>query len=101
MFPVDFTTDIPPRMGNARTDWVAVVAECKKNRGQYGLVGEYSVSVASQIRQGVIAAFLPKGADSMSEDEKRRWMKDHWQVEYRRIDGKPATRANVYVRYVG
>lgn len=96
---MDFVTDIPPRQGAARTDWQSVVAECKKHRGKFGLVGEFSVSVASQIRQGAIQAFLPR--PGMTDEQKRRWMKDNWQIEYRRVEGKAPTRADLYVRFIG
>lgn len=98
---MDFVTTIPVRKGATRTDWEGVAADCIANRGQYGCVGEFSVSYASQIRQGAIAAFLPRNHESLSESEKAAWMKRHWQIEYRRIEGRPPNRANLYIRYVG
>lgn len=98
---MDFVTDIPVRKGSARTDWAEVVADCKANRGKWGCVGEFSVSYASQIRQGAIAAFLPLNHAMQTEEEKAAWMKRHWAVEYRRVDGRPPNRADLYVRYIG
>ncbi|MGE0229347.1 MAG: hypothetical protein AB7U23_12670 [Dehalococcoidia bacterium] len=98
---MDFVTVIPVRKGRFRTDWEGVAADCKANRGKWGCVGEFSVSYASQIRQGAIAAFLPANHAQQSESEKVAWMKRHWEIEYRRVEGRPPNRADLYIRYIG
>ena len=96
---MEFSVELPERKPRGRTDWLAVVEQCQKHRGMYGLVGEFSVSMASQVRRGSVPAFLPRSG--MDDAEKVAWMEMNWQVEYRTREDTAPGRADLYVRYIG
>ena len=76
-------------------DWIKKVTTLKEQYpGQFGLVGNYSVGVATHIRDGDYPAFLP---DKPVED-KAEYVRSHWDVTTRRT---PDGRNDVYVRWVG
>lgn len=76
-------------------NWIKKVNTLKTEYpGQYGLVGNYSVGVATHIRQGDYPAFLP---DKPVED-KARYVQRHWEVTTRRT---PDGRNDVYVKWIG
>lgn len=76
--------DLPPRRNSSRD---ADVAEaCRARPGEWALLGEFVSSKAAQIKSGTTAAFRPAG---------------DFDATTRRVDGNPAGRTNIYVRYVG
>jgi hypothetical protein len=81
------------------TDWVSKVALLQSEYpDQFGMVGNYSVGVATHIRQGDYPAFLPERLRGAEPVEKEQYVKEHWEVTTRRTaDG----RNDVYVKWIG
>lgn len=80
-------------------DWRKKVAILKdEHPDEFGLVGNYSVGVATHIRQGDYPAFLPDSLRGSDPEERERYVSEHWTVTTRRTaDG----RNDVYVKWVG
>lgn len=101
---VDFRPPPPSKPGIVgKVDWPAVIAALKERQGDYGFVGTFSSGLASHIRTGRYAVFLPGEASGWLDEEKRRWMADHWSVETRAV-GKNATGGylfDVFVKWLG
>ncbi len=76
------------------THWTDVATRLKDEYpGQYGLVGNYSVGVATHIRNGHYPAFVKPGTI-----DKKAYVERHWDVTTRRTsDG----RNDVYIKWVG
>jgi hypothetical protein len=81
------------------TDWVKRVKTLKTEYpGEYGLVGNYSVGVATHIRQGDYPAFLPESLRGTDQEAREAYVRSHWDITTRRTsDG----RNDVYVAWVG
>lgn len=87
--------DPPESKRKPSADWVKKVKMLKDEYpGQYGLVGNYSVGVATHIRDGDYPAFLP---DTPVAD-KAGYVRSHWDVTTRRT---PDGRNDVYIKWVG
>lgn len=81
------------------TDWVKRVNILKDEvPGQYGLVGNYSVGVATNIRKGDYPAFLPERLRGAEQGKREAYVRTHWDVTTRRT---PDGRNDVYVAWVG
>lgn len=81
------------------TDWVKRVTMLQNQYpGEYGLVGNYSVGVATHIRQGDYPAFLPEHVRGREADEKKKYVSAHWDVTTRRT---PDGRNDVYIAWIG
>lgn len=86
----------PPESKRKPSDhWVNVVRKLKTEYpGEYGMVGNYSVGVATHIRDGDYPAFLP----AAPVDDKRSYVRTHWDVTTRRT---PDGRNDVYIKWIG
>lgn len=84
----------PPQSNRSVKHWVEVVHQLKTEYpGQFGMVGNYSVGVASHIRKGKYPAFVPAHVT-----DKQTYVKENWQVVTRRT---PDGRNDVYVKWIG
>jgi hypothetical protein len=85
---MELVKELPPegKGGNPRVDWDAVAARLKARPGEWGVLHDVSRSMATQIMRGRVAALRP-GKD--------------WEASTRRDPNLPATRATLYLRYVG
>lgn len=88
----------PPaaRRRESNAHWRNVARELKANPQQWGLVGNYSIGVATHIRNGRYPAFTEewKAADGPASI----YMEAHWEVTTRKT---PDGRNDVYVRWLG
>lgn len=86
----------PPESKRKPSDhWVNVVRKLQNEYpGQYGMVGNYSVGVATHIRDGDYPAFLP----ASPVEDKRAYVRSHWDVTTRRT---PDGRNDVYIKWIG
>lgn len=93
-------------------DWVQVVEKCKARKGEFGHVGQFSTGIASHLRSGRYKAFLPEALHDADPDEKREYMRGHWEVTTRTYtpprkggrkgDDEPTyNRCDVYVKWLG
>lgn len=80
------------------TDWLKKVKTLQTEYpGEYGLVGNYSVGVATHIRQGDYPAFLPESLRGADQDEREQYVRSHWDVTTRRT---PDGRNDVYIAWI-
>lgn len=91
--------DPPVSNRKPSTNWVKKVETLKNEYpGQYGLVGNYSVGVATHIRQGDYPAFIPDAIRGADPEIREQYVRSHWEVTTRRT---PNGRNDVYVRWIG
>lgn len=90
--------DPPAEARGERTQrWKDIVSTLKENKGQWGLVGNFSPGVATHIRRGMYKAFL----EGMSPEESiaHVYMSQHWKITTRKTDdGK---RNDIYIKWLG
>lgn len=75
----------PPKTRTIRVrkvDWIKVLAILDEKPGEFHLIGEFDQSLRTQIRKGKYSYIDPS----------------LYEVVTRRIQGKPRTRANIYMR---
>ena len=75
----------PPKTRTIRVrkvDWLKVLANLDEKPGEWHLIGEFDQSLRTQIRKGKYSYIDPS----------------LYEVVSRRIQGKPRTRANIYMR---
>lgn len=73
--------------------WLTIVDTLKnKHPGEYGLVGQFSNGVATQIRKGIYPAFIPESVPR-SEPLRSDYMTRHWDITTRKRD--------LYIKWVG
>ena len=91
-------------------DWPKVGAALKARKGKFGHVGQFSTGIASHLRSGRYKAFLPEALHDADPDEKRAYMRDHWEVttrtvpppKRRKTDDDPLyNRCDVYIKWLG
>lgn len=80
------------------TKWVSVVERLTENRGEWALVGNYTPAVAHYIRRGAYGAFIPEELRSSTDEAKKIYMKQHWEVTARSTDGN---HSDIYIRWLG
>lgn len=90
------------------TDWDGVVEKLQARPDEYGHVGQFSTGIASHIRAGRYKAFLPEALHDADPDEKRTYMRQHWEVTTRVVkpkrkrDEEPIyNRCDVFVKWLG
>jgi hypothetical protein len=92
---MEFVDPPEARQYDSKEKWKEIVKSLKERRGEWALVGNYSIGVAAHIRNGKYPAFLPKGTDG---DLRRSYMDFHWEVTVR---GSENGRNDVYIRWLG
>lgn len=80
--------------------WAGIVEFLKQHRGEWALVGTYSVGVAPSIRRGDYRAFLPYDFVGDSAD-RRAYMSEHYEVTTNIAQREPVKRSDVYIRWLG
>lgn len=74
--------------------WAEVADRLKTEYpGEYGMVGNYSIGVATHIRKGEYPAFVKPGVS-----DRQGYVERHWDVTTRRT---PDGRNDVYVKWIG
>lgn len=90
---MEFIDPPAPKTRPKSKHWPEVVDALKKNPGQWGLAGNYSIGVATHVRNGRYVAFFPDG-----ETDRKGYMESNWEVTTRNTsDG----RNDLYIRWVG
>lgn len=85
----------PSKATKQNIDWPAVVAEMKKAKGEWHLLGEFSPGIAAHMRSGKYKAFVPAG-----EADAAAYCAKHWEITSRVVSsGFP--RVNIYCRWLG
>jgi len=94
---VDITDPPPPKRGRGSTSkWKEITRILKtKYPGQFALVGSYSNGVATQIRQGKYAAFVPDGMELTAS--RIDYMQRHWEITTRR----KGQSSDIYIKWIG
>lgn len=89
--------DPPESKRKPSADWVRKVNILKtQHPGEYGMVGNYSVGVATHIRNGDYPAFLPD--TPLDEEDREKYVRTHWDITTRRT---PNGRNDVYIKWLG
>lgn len=89
--------DPPPQIRGERSQkWIETVKELKANKGEWGIVGNYSPGVATHIRRGEYKAFLD---GDLLPHEAEIYMGIHWEVTTRKTNN--GKRNDVYIRWLG
>lgn len=77
--------------------WLNVAATAKTLKDEeFVRVGPYSVGVATNIRNGLYPAFLPKRG--LDDDQKKTYMADHWVITTRKSG---PSRTHIFIRWMG
>lgn len=93
-----------PPQGKRRSSefWQESVKFLKENPGEWYVLGEWSSSVAGQIRNGVYSSFIP---DDITEDKRAEYMKYAWELHSEMCGPKNEkgyrSRAVLRARYIG
>lgn len=88
--------DPPTKAIQERSDkWKEIVWELRHNRGNWGLVGNYSPGVATQIRRGKYKAFIAEDAIESAEV----YMRNHWEITTRKTNN--GNRNDIYIKWIG
>ena len=91
---MDFIDPPKESRGEKSKRWVEVANTLRESVGEWAMVGNYSPGIATHIRRGNYAAFLP---DPCPIDP-AVYMDQHWEITTRKNgDG----RQDIYVRWLG
>jgi hypothetical protein len=97
---VDITDPPPQKRGRGSTSkWKEIVHTLKTEYpGQFAKVGSYSNGVATQIRQGKYAAFVPENYDLLELlAERKHYIDTHWEITTRR----KGQASDIYIKWLG
>lgn len=88
----------PPSRKKPSANWVNKVSAIKALDPEvFGMVGNFSVGVATHIRNGEYPAFLPANQPTTTEDRKA-YVTKHWLITTRKT---PDGRNDVWIRWLG
>ena len=93
---MQFVNPPEPKQRRSNEHWRNVVKELKASPEQWGLVGNYSIGVATHIRNGRYPAFLDGWQGS--PEQTALYMARHWEVTTRKT---PDGRNDLYIRWIG
>ena len=87
----------PIKRGRGPTSrWKEIVTTLKTQYpGQFAKVGSYSNGVATQIRQGKYAAFVPDDVELTTS--RADYIKRHWEITTRR----KGQSSDIYIKWLG
>lgn len=90
----------PSRRASPTTNWYDVCEFARAHPDQWIEVGEFSNSMATQIKHGNLPAFYaPMGAE---REDARKFIEEHWEITTRSVPAEDKKRrALIYVRWIG
>jgi len=79
-------------------NWEQVHTEVSDLNGEFGMVGIFSPSQATWLRDGKCRAFLPEGMQT-GTDEAAAFMEQRYEITTRSVSRKP-DKAKIYIRRI-
>lgn len=96
---VEFKGDPPNlRRGRVSDFWASTVEELRAKPGEFGLIGTYSPSVATGIKEGRYPAFCPD--PQASEEERKAYVKANFEVTTTNTDDDSGRR-DLWIKFIG